>query len=213
MTTVDKVAEFEDRQRATWAAGDCDRIAELLWPVGGCLVTRLGVAPGGRVLDIGAGTGNAVPAAQAGARAVGLDLTPELFDAGRARAAAAGVEVEWVESDPEALPFADDSFDVVPPPPLRGDEEHVRGLFAGTDFELRFAREEVIYELPSVEHLVELLETWFGPLVKACRELAPHGRWAALRADFAALLDGENTARDGGLIQANEYLVVEGRKQ
>jgi SAM-dependent methyltransferase len=43
----------------------------------------------------------------------GLDLAPNLLDAGRAKAAAAGVEIEWVEGDAESLPFDDGSFDVV----------------------------------------------------------------------------------------------------
>ena len=41
------------------------------------------------------------------------DLTPELFDAGRARAKDEGVELDWVEADAENLPFDDESFDVV----------------------------------------------------------------------------------------------------
>ena len=41
------------------------------------------------------------------------DLTPELFDAGRARAESEGVELEWVEADAENLPFEDASYDVV----------------------------------------------------------------------------------------------------
>ncbi len=44
---------------------------------------------------------------------VASDLTPELFVAGKANAEAAGVDVEWVEADAEALPFDDASFDVV----------------------------------------------------------------------------------------------------
>src|SRR5690606_32580360 len=36
-----------------------------------------------------------------------------LLEEGRRRAAAAGVELEWVEADAEHLPFADASFDVV----------------------------------------------------------------------------------------------------
>ena len=41
------------------------------------------------------------------------DLTPELFEAGRAHAAAAGVTLAWEEADAENLPYADASFDVV----------------------------------------------------------------------------------------------------
>jgi len=75
----------------------------------------VGVEPGMDVLDVGTGSGGTVsiPAALRGARVVGSDLTPELFDDARRRAAEAGVEVEWVEADAESLPFADESFDVV----------------------------------------------------------------------------------------------------
>jgi ubiquinone/menaquinone biosynthesis C-methylase UbiE len=63
---------------------------------------------------VACGSGNAaLRAAAAGARVVGVDLTPELFDAGRKLAAEAGVEVDWVEGDAEDLPFPDESFDVV----------------------------------------------------------------------------------------------------
>lgn len=41
------------------------------------------------------------------------DLTPELLDAGRDRAKAAGVQLEWEVADAEKLPFPDDDFDVV----------------------------------------------------------------------------------------------------
>ena len=67
-----------------------------------------------RVLDVAAGTGNAsIPAAQAGADVTASDLTPELLEAGLARADAAGVTLAWVEADAEHLPFEDESFDVV----------------------------------------------------------------------------------------------------
>lgn len=109
-----EVAELKQAARATWAAGDYDEIAEKIWDVGGRLVSRLDVGPGEDVLDVACGTGNAaIPAALAGARVVGVDLTPELFAAARARAAAAAVDVTWVEGDAEALSFADESFDVV----------------------------------------------------------------------------------------------------
>jgi SAM-dependent methyltransferase len=67
-----------------------------------------------RVLDVAAGTGNAsIPAAENGAAVTASDLTPELFDAGRARAQAAGVTLDWVQADAERLPFDDEEFDVV----------------------------------------------------------------------------------------------------
>jgi 2-polyprenyl-6-hydroxyphenyl methylase/3-demethylubiquinone-9 3-methyltransferase len=66
------------------------------------------------VLDVAAGTGNtAIRAAQAGARVVAADLTPENFEAGRREARAQGVDLEWVEADAEALPFDGGEFDVV----------------------------------------------------------------------------------------------------
>ena len=101
--------------RATWATGDYGAIARHeFWQTGERLVRRLDVRPGEDVLDVACGTGNAaLRAATAGARVVGIDLTPELFATGRALAAEAGVEITWLEGDAEAMPVADESFDVV----------------------------------------------------------------------------------------------------
>jgi len=108
-------AEAKVAARAAWAAGDYHRFAtEFVWELGPVLVAACGVSPGQRVLDVAAGTGNvAIRAAEAGAEVVASDLTPENFEAGREEARARGVEVEWVEADAEALPFADGEFDVV----------------------------------------------------------------------------------------------------
>mgnify|MGYP001407192110 CR=1 FL=1 len=101
--------------RAIWALGDYHRFAtETVWELGSVLVTACGVSAGQRVLDVAAGTGNvAIRAAQTGASVVASDVTPENFDAGRRAARAAGVDVEWIEGDAQALPFANDEFDVV----------------------------------------------------------------------------------------------------
>jgi SAM-dependent methyltransferase len=108
-------AELKQRHRAMWASGDYPSMVEtFLLPLGPRLVEACGVSSGMKVLDVAAGTGNAsIPAAERGAEVVASDLTPELFDAGRQRAAAAGVELEWVEADAEKLPFEEGSFDVV----------------------------------------------------------------------------------------------------
>lgn len=102
------------RDHQTWAAGDFASIAQLIAETGERIVERVGVRAGDRVLDVACGTGNAaIPAAVAGGDVTALDLTPELFGPGRARARTAGVDLRWVEGDAEDLPFPDDSFDVV----------------------------------------------------------------------------------------------------
>jgi SAM-dependent methyltransferase len=107
--------ELKTRHRAMWASGDYPSMVEtFLLPLGPRLVEACDIGPDMTVLDVAAGTGNAsIPAAQRGARVTASDLTPELFDAGRRRAEAEGVELEWVEADAENLPFDDGSFDVV----------------------------------------------------------------------------------------------------
>jgi SAM-dependent methyltransferase len=107
--------ELKQKHRKMWASGDYPSMVEtFLTPLGPRLVEFAGIGAGQRVLDVAAGTGNAsIPAAQAGADVVASDLTPELFEAGRARAAAAGVELEWVEADAHGLPFEDGGFDAV----------------------------------------------------------------------------------------------------
>ncbi|MEH3142971.1 MAG: methyltransferase domain-containing protein [Mycobacterium kyogaense] len=107
--------ELKARHRALWASGDYPAVAaEIIPSLGPELVAACGVAAGDRVLDVAAGSGNAaLPAAAAGAVVTASDLTPELFDQGRRIADERGVRLEWVEADAEALPFADDSFDIV----------------------------------------------------------------------------------------------------
>jgi SAM-dependent methyltransferase len=115
MTVTVADAELKARHRTMWASGDYPSVVEtFLLPLGPRLVAAAGIGRGMRVLDVAAGTGNAsLPAASAGARVTACDLTPELLDAGRGRADAAGLDLEWVEADAERLPFDDESFDVV----------------------------------------------------------------------------------------------------
>ena len=116
-STVEREADrqLKARHRAMWASGNYPAVAtELIAALGPELVRACGVRAGRRVLDVGAGSGNAaIPAAVLGAAVTASDLTPELFETGRRIAAERGVKLEWVEADAEALPFEDDSFDVV----------------------------------------------------------------------------------------------------
>jgi SAM-dependent methyltransferase len=115
MTSRTVLPDLKARHRAMWASGDYPSMVEtFLLPLGPRLVDACAIAPGTRVLDVAAGTGNAsIPAAQRGADVVASDLVSELLDAGRQRAEAAGLDLEWVVADAEALPFEDGSFDVV----------------------------------------------------------------------------------------------------
>jgi len=115
VSSTDADRELKARHRVMWASGNYPSMVEtFLLPLGPRLVEACGIREGMRVLDVAAGTGNAsIPAAERGADVVASDLTPELLEAGRARAEAAGVELEWVEADAENLPFEDASFDVV----------------------------------------------------------------------------------------------------
>jgi ubiquinone/menaquinone biosynthesis C-methylase UbiE len=107
--------EVKAATRRAWALGDYHRFAKAtVWEVGPIVVRACGIGPEHRVLDVAAGSGNvAIRAAEAGARVVASDLTPENFAAGQREARARDLELEWVEADAEALPFADAAFDVV----------------------------------------------------------------------------------------------------
>lgn len=115
MTTQDELDAFRAAQRALWgSAGDYAVVAPHLEPAADALVERLAPSPGAEVLDVAAGTGNvALALARAGTRVSALDLTPALLEQGRARASAEGLDIDWVEGDAEALPFAAASFDAV----------------------------------------------------------------------------------------------------
>ena len=115
MSTSPADSELKGRHRAMWASGDYPLMVEtFLLPLGPRLVEACGIESGMSVLDVAAGTGNAsIPAAERGANVTASDLTPELLEAGKKRAEAAGLELEWTQADAENLPFEDESFDVV----------------------------------------------------------------------------------------------------
>ena len=73
--------------------------------------------PNARVLDLCCGTGDLALAfrreAPAGAGLTGSDFVPEMLVRARAKTAAANGNIEFVEADALALPFADGGFDLV----------------------------------------------------------------------------------------------------
>jgi SAM-dependent methyltransferase len=109
---ADSFANFKAAQRESWSSFVPVEITTT--PPAAKLVKFAQVKPGQRVLDVGCGTGVvAVTAARLGAKVSGLDLTPTLLERARKNADIAGVDVEFIEGDAEALPYPDASFDVV----------------------------------------------------------------------------------------------------
>ena len=111
---IDALTDFKQGARAMWAAGDYARFAPLVAEVGERLVERAGVRAGRRGARRRLRHGQRRDPRRAGRR-------PRHGGRPDARAlprrpvarGGAGVEVDWVEGDVEALPFEDDSFDVV----------------------------------------------------------------------------------------------------
>lgn len=80
---TDRITDLKRQQRVTWAAGDYARVARHLLDVGDRIARRVGVGPDDEVLDVACGTGNAaIPAARAGGRVTGVDLTPRVVRGG-----------------------------------------------------------------------------------------------------------------------------------
>ena len=107
-------AAIKERQQQTWASGDFHVVAARIMLIAEHLVDTADLHAGWRVLDVATGSGNAaIAAARLGTSVVGVDYVPSLLERGRQRAAAEGLEVEFLDGDAEALPFPDASFDAV----------------------------------------------------------------------------------------------------
>jgi len=89
-------------------------VAEGLNCAAKALVDAVQLGRGDQVLDVAAGDGNAaIWAAKAGALVTATDLAPKMVALGRARSAAEGLEIDWLEADMEELPFETAQFDCV----------------------------------------------------------------------------------------------------
>src|ERR1700747_2734888 len=104
-TTIHDDHSLAATHRAVWALGDYALMAEeVMAPLAPVLVAARGIGPGVRGLDVAAGSGNAsLPAATTGAAVVSTDLTPELLQRSRMRAAQLALTLEWQEANAHAL--------------------------------------------------------------------------------------------------------------
>jgi SAM-dependent methyltransferase len=137
-TAADPFAKFKEVQREDWSS--FAPVELMTTPPAAKLVKFAQVQPGQRMLDVACGTGVvAVTAARLGAKVSGLDLTPKLLERARENARIANVEIDFVEGDAEALPYPDNSFDVVlsqfghmfAPRPAVAVKEMLRALKSG----------------------------------------------------------------------------------
>jgi demethylmenaquinone methyltransferase/2-methoxy-6-polyprenyl-1,4-benzoquinol methylase len=100
-TMFDRIAPVYDAMNRAMTAG-LDR----RWRAA---TARAVVVPGDRVLDACCGTGDlAVADLRAGGRVTGLDFSEPMLERARAKSA----EIEWLQGDALALPFADGAFEV-----------------------------------------------------------------------------------------------------
>ncbi|SAL16411.1 class I SAM-dependent methyltransferase [Caballeronia humi] len=108
------LAAVKARQQVAWSTGNYAVVGTTLQIVGEDLCEALDLRSGSRVLDVAAGNGNAtLAAARRYCEVTSTDYVSSLLDAGRARAEAEGLPVQFQEADAEALPFPDASFDAV----------------------------------------------------------------------------------------------------
>lgn len=258
--------------RAVWASGDFSAVAEqVIGDLGSAVVRAVNVGSGERVLDIGAGSGNAaIRAAQAGATVTASDLTSELLDIGRQRAARAGLTLAWEVADAQALPYGDNSFDVViscvgimfapfhnraaaelarvvrpggriglaswtpsgfigqlfaamkpyvapapadaQPPPLWGDEEHVRELLGERFSDLRTRRRALAVDrFADTSAFLKFFKDTYGPTAAVYRRLVERGEPGEIEALDAELFELAWTFfRSGEAVMEWEYLLVTG---
>ncbi|MBI5104094.1 MAG: class I SAM-dependent methyltransferase [Solirubrobacterales bacterium] len=107
-------AAVKTRQQAMWASGDYSAVAATIHVIAERLADHADLVAGTKVLDVATGSGNAaLAAARYGCEVTGIDYVPALLERARRRAEAEGLDIDLLEADAEALPFADASFDAV----------------------------------------------------------------------------------------------------
>jgi malonyl-CoA O-methyltransferase len=92
------------------AAATYDDAAALQRTVADNLLAHFDAPAGGTVLDLGCGTGAAIPALATRGPVVALDLAEGMLRFARTRTAAPAAAVRWLCGDAENLPLADDSI-------------------------------------------------------------------------------------------------------
>ena len=111
---IPEVETLKTRLRTMWMAGDYDRFSRYMEGSAREFYDRIPRFPGCTFLDVGCGSGQlALIAARDGLHVTGVDIAANLIERARSRAQAENLQARFEEADAEALPFEDESFDVV----------------------------------------------------------------------------------------------------
>ncbi|MBX9770844.1 MAG: class I SAM-dependent methyltransferase [Candidatus Obscuribacterales bacterium] len=111
---ISEMDVLKERLKATWMAGDYGHFAKYLETGAMEFMDQLQIEPGISILDVGCGAGQiAIPAARLGAKVTGIDLASNLIEQARERAKSANLEITFEQGDAEALPYDDESFELV----------------------------------------------------------------------------------------------------
>jgi len=113
---MDTIKVPVNANKALWEKGDFTQIADTMRESGAELVSKFGVGKGIKVLDLGCGDGTtAIPAAELGAKVLGVDIATNLVEAGNLRVKASGLtNIKFQEGDATNLvDLEDQSFDLV----------------------------------------------------------------------------------------------------
>jgi SAM-dependent methyltransferase len=210
----DYVKEYFDRHAQAWV--EAAYVGDVKFPVGPERVRLAieGIAPamreGSRVVDLGCGAGQlCVHAARLGWRAVGVDVAPSMIE--EARAAAEGLEIDWVTGSYDESGFADSSVDAVTALGLIEYLDDDDGLFAEAARLLRpggyFAvscRNRLYNLLSANEYTAQELEDGARALLDELRDELSTVSDDALHGLALSLADAADTLRDAAAADREE---------
>ena len=112
--TATEINDLKAQLKETWSAGDYDRFSRYMEQGARTFYEQLDLAPSCSFLDVACGSGQlALWAARDGLHVTGVDIATNLVLKAQARARAERLDARFIEGDAEALPFEDESFDVV----------------------------------------------------------------------------------------------------
>jgi ubiquinone/menaquinone biosynthesis C-methylase UbiE len=92
-------------------------------------------------------------------------------------------------------------------PALWGTRERLTDMFGGTAASIAIVPRVFNFRYRSSEHFLEVLKTYYGPMLKAFAAL-DEARQHDLRADLLSLFARTNKADDGTMVAPSEYLEV-----